>query len=171
MVCAPAEDHVDVCHPYYYSRPCGYLWFVLLPEAMLMSICWAATRDHIVVCGQCCPRDHADVLGLCCHDTHHSHIHGPCYSRGSCSCVQSILPPDIILRSLAHAASGDHVGSDHALYCHQKPMSMIHAPDDCKGQGSYFFTGMDDCRLTVKRDIEGFCENPYSHITYTVPQM
>lgn len=37
MVCAPAEDHVDVCHPYYYSRPCGYLWFVLLPEAMLMS--------------------------------------------------------------------------------------------------------------------------------------
>lgn len=55
VVCATAEGYVDVCHPCYHSRPCGYLWFVLLPESMLMSVDQAVTEKLI------------DVANLSCH--------------------------------------------------------------------------------------------------------
>lgn len=38
---------------------------------------------------------------------------------------------------------------------------MLHVPADCKGQESYFCSGIEDCRLTVERDIEGFYDNSY----------
>lgn len=38
--------------------------------------------------------------------------------------------------------------------------SMTHAPVDCKGQGSSFCSGVDDCRFTAERDLEGFSDNP-----------
>lgn len=63
---APARDCVNVCGPSYHQKPQGYLWSVLSPETMLMSMGWASTGDHIGVIGPCCPRDHVDVLGLCC---------------------------------------------------------------------------------------------------------
>jgi hypothetical protein len=36
-------------------------------------------------------------------------------------------------------------------------MTVKEAPDDCKGQGNYFCSVMDDCKLTVKKgDIKFF---------------
>ena len=34
--------------------------------------------------------------------------------------------------------------------------SVLRVLADSKGQGSYFYSGIDDCRLTVKRHTEGF---------------
>lgn len=38
MVCAPSRGHVDVHGLCYHRRLCWCLWFVLLPETMLMSM-------------------------------------------------------------------------------------------------------------------------------------
>jgi hypothetical protein len=43
--------------------------------------------------------------------------------------------------------------------------SMICAPADCKGQGRFFCSCVDGCRLTSQRD-KGFCNSPPpSHFT------
>lgn len=44
---ATDEDHVGVCCPCDHRWLCGRLWFVLLPEAMLMAIDQAATRGML----------------------------------------------------------------------------------------------------------------------------
>lgn len=36
--------------------------------------------------------------------------------------------------------------------------SMLHGPADSKEQGRFFCSGIDDCKLAVERDIEGFCD-------------
>ena len=42
MICAPTEDHVDVHDPCYHQRLCRYPCYLLLSEAMLMSVGCAA---------------------------------------------------------------------------------------------------------------------------------
>jgi hypothetical protein len=41
---------------------------------------------------------------------------------------------------------------------------MICAPTDSKGQGNFFYGGIDDCKLRLrKRDIESIYNNPLVH--------
>jgi hypothetical protein len=42
-------------------------------------------------------------------------------------------------------------------------MAMVHAPDDCKGSGSYFCHVLMtiDSESRKKEMVEGFCDNPY----------
>ena len=51
------------------------------------------------------------------------------------------------------------------LGCHQKPCrspcSMVHAAADNKGQGSFFCSGIDDCRFTTESERHRrLCDNP-----------
>jgi hypothetical protein len=43
----------------YHQRPCGCLWSVPLPEAMVMSVVCVAVEGHVGI--------HVDVPGLYCH--------------------------------------------------------------------------------------------------------
>lgn len=52
----PLEGHSDVCVPYYHGGPSVYLWSMLQPEAILMSI----GRPHLY-------QGHTDLSILCCH--------------------------------------------------------------------------------------------------------
>lgn len=51
---AAAGGHLDVCGLCYHQRAFGCPWFVLLPEAMLMSVGRDDDRDLAGVCGLCC---------------------------------------------------------------------------------------------------------------------
>lgn len=42
---------------------------------------------------------------------------------------------------------------------------MIYAPTNLKGQESYFCHGVDEYRLTAKRDIVGLCDNTHPYFT------
>lgn len=44
---------------------------------------------------------------------------------------------------------------------------MTCAAADCKGQGSFFYSGVDDSRFTVEN--EDFCDNPSSPLYPTYP--
>lgn len=54
QVPAAAGGHLDVCDLCCHQRACGCPWFVLLPEAMLMSMGRDDDRDLAGVCGLCC---------------------------------------------------------------------------------------------------------------------
>lgn len=45
-------------------------------------------------------------------------VHGPCCSRGLCSCPWSVLPLETMLRSVAGADARGYV---HGQWCYQKP--------------------------------------------------
>lgn len=55
-------------------------------------------------------------------------------------CLSFVLLPEAILMSVAHAIAGNSVGV------------LFHPATDHKGQGSFFCSGMDDWRLTVKNE-------------------
>lgn len=65
--------------------------------------------------------------------------------------------PETMLRSMAHDDDRRQVDA-------YEPDTMwkfiIHVLADCRGQGSYFYSGIDGYRLTVEKDTEGFCDNP-----------
>jgi hypothetical protein len=50
--------------------------------------------------------------------------------------------------------SGDYVDVS-VLFPGTTKKSMIHTLTDCKGQGSYFCIGINDCRLTVEKGHRG----------------
>lgn len=71
------KGHLDVCGLCSYLTPCWQPWPMLWPEAMMMSVDHADSRDHVNVGGPCphlkpwwCP-------GLCC-------CQGPCLGSWSC---------------------------------------------------------------------------------------
>lgn len=89
-------DQVDVCGLCYLWKPCWYLrsvllpwailmsrvhvanrshggclWFVLLLEAMLMSVACVTTISHDSVCGPAVAEASVDVHGPCCHQRLH----------------------------------------------------------------------------------------------------
>lgn len=69
-------------------------------------------------------------------------------------CVDVSGPPVTMLRS------------EHVLTLETAWMSIVHAPTDCKRQGSYFCCDINDFGLTIeKKNIEDFCDNPYLHPT------
>lgn len=129
----PAGNCVDICGLCYYWGPFRYLWSLLSPDTMLMSVghaavgnnvevgdlhchlrsCWcprAATRDHISVLDSFCPRDFINALGLYTTKGHDGY-YGVCglfYGRDPTWCLWSILPVETMLRSVAYANSGDH---------------------------------------------------------------
>lgn len=75
---------------------------VLWPRTVLMSLVCAATRNHIEVCGPCCPWR---PCGCLCY---HPRLCGPLWS----------MPPNALLTSMGHAASRGHVDV-HGLSCCQ----------------------------------------------------
>lgn len=82
MVFAITRNHTDVHGLCYHLRSCGCLWavlphgamlislvclwFVLLPDILLMLMDWVAAGICIGIHGPCYPGGHVDVLGLCC---------------------------------------------------------------------------------------------------------
>jgi len=68
--------------------------------------------------------------------------------------VLFVLPPETMLRSVVWAAARGHVD-----VCPVLCQNMISAAVDWRGQGSFFCSGIDDRRITVKsQSLEGFCE-------------
>lgn len=47
-------NHADFHGVCYLWRPGWYSWAVLLPEAVLMFVVYAAARGHVDICGLCC---------------------------------------------------------------------------------------------------------------------
>lgn len=88
-------------------------------------------------------------------------IHGPCYHWRSgghpwfvhdwkwCSCLWLVLLSRPMMVSM-FAGARDH--TEICSMCWAVWNSMIHAADDYKRQGSFFFSGMIACRLTVENE-------------------
>lgn len=77
-----SQGSVDVGDPCFYQRLCSCSWFMLSPEAMLISVGCDDARGHVDVsglcnqpttegyggvCGMCFNRGHFGVCRLCCH--------------------------------------------------------------------------------------------------------
>lgn len=97
-------------------------------------------------------------------------VPGPCYHWRPRECPWSLLLPEAMLMFLICTAIADHSevhgmgwGPWHVLMLESRCQwsvlspetirkSMIHSPADCKGQGSYFCHGFDDCRHSLEKE-------------------
>lgn len=179
-----ALDFIDVsvlhCHlmPSWYPWPMSMQMSMLLPEAVLISIGHDATEVHINVDSLCShlrpgwclwaglPLGTILVL-LACAVPGHIDVCVLCCSKGPCWCPWSVLPMETMLRSLELDNSWDHWMSVilDVSRCHVE----IHDPysHECKGQGSYFYSGITDCILTVeKKGHRRLLWQPRTHTTH-----
>lgn len=106
------------------SYSCRHPWHVLLPESKVIVLLWATAEGY---------------------------AGGPFKTRGPCWCLFSVLPSDIMLRSIACTETEDHV--DAVLAPENVWKSMIHVPGNCKGQGNYFCGGIDGFRCSWEIEI------------------
>lgn len=83
---------------------------------------------------------HVDVLGLCS-TWDNAEVSDTWQHWRPHGCLQSVLLPETTWNS------------------------MICALVNCNEQGSYFCSSMNDCRPTIERVIERFCDNSYHHAT------
>lgn len=159
----PQVSHVDV------NGLC-----CLPPQAMLRSMVYTVPEDHRWVQGLTAARahidvhanvtteGHVDVLGLYCHMNPcwwlwAGQLPGiiwmamaPCCLRGQVWCPWKVLQQKTVnIHCMNHHLKPDwsscQVLSSGALW-----NTMVHAPPDCKRQGSYFCSGLNDCTLTVE---------------------
>lgn len=104
---------------------CWCSWPMLPVRTLQMSMVYAATQGDVDVCGQCCWL--GSYLGLWSY-CKHSHV------------------------DMSYFHQSPFWGPWHMLMPKTMWMSMIHALTGCKGQGSSFFSGINDCRHTVEKE-------------------
>lgn len=159
LACAAVWGHVDVwAHAaaeglrFYCSWGlCWCPWPMSLKSMMVSAVC-AVEQSHVDILSLCCcqvlwwcPRpmqwQRAMLMSMVCAVTSdHVEVHGACWHWRPYGCLWSVLSPGTMCKS------------------------MIHVPTDYKGWGNYFCHGVADYRLPVEKgDIEGLCDNPYSH--------
>lgn len=137
------------------------------------------------------PKDREDVHVLCCHLK--PCVRGSCYHQRPCRCLWSALPLETMLMSMGPTATGDHISvcgpycprvlaGSLALCCYQGdhaevPMllteTMWKLIDPCshglKRARKLPFAVVLKTADSQKRDMGGFCENPYPHpATHTI---
>lgn len=161
----PQVSHVDV------SGLC-----CLPPQAMLRSMVYTVPEDHRWVQGLTAARAHIDVHAQCYHwrpcwcpgsilpyesllvamgraaAWDYRMAMAPCCLRGQVWCPWKVLQQKTVnIHCMNHHLKPDwsscQVLSSGALW-----NTMVHAPPDCKRQGSYFCSGLNDCTLAVEKD-------------------
>lgn len=98
VVSAAAENHAEVrVSTATRGQTFGCLLSVWPSEAMLMSMSWAATEEHIGVHGQVDIHDQSCYQGLWC------------YHQRPWGSLWLVLPPEVMLMSMTHATARNHV--------------------------------------------------------------
>lgn len=146
------RNHIEVLVP---RRTCWCPSPVLTLEAMWMLVVCAPAWNWGDVHGlDCLPRIYGYLWPM---------AQKPHWYLGS------VLPSRTMIASVAHTGTEVHVDVC-GLYYHQRPYwcpwskqlpetkwkSIIHVLANCKVQGSYFYSGINECRLSVERAIKGF---------------
>lgn len=119
------------------QKPCGCPWFVLPPEAMLMSVGRDVTEGHIYWSDLCWYLSPWFCLGpYCCWGPHL----GPRFYCSWRLCSQSVLSPEIVWKPMIHAHTND------------------------EDQRVYFCCDINDCRCSWEAGaLGGFWNNSYPY--------
>lgn len=141
-VCGPTAygGCVNVYGQGYHQNPGRCLWSVLPLKIMLILVGFVVIGATFMSMACTAAKGHIGVCGLCC-------------ARASCWCLWSLLPPETMLKSVAHVDIRSHMDG-HSRCFHQismYPLSMIYAPAECESQENYFCSGINNCRLTVRK--------------------
>lgn len=167
VVHAANRSHVDVCSPRFHQKPYRSPYPT---KNMLMPIDCVTIGGHVDAGGlySCLKLRWCTWTGLL---TKIYEYLWPMAQRPHWY-LGPVLPPRTMIVSVAHTGKEVHVDVC-GLYYHQrlywcpwskqlpetKWKSIIHVLANCKVQGSYFYSGINECRLSVERTIKGFC-NP-----------